>query len=121
MTVWQVSWQAVTVWQFIIAALFANGYFILLCFRPWRTTAAGRALWTKALGNVILLNMFLAALLWPDYAWRPYVRFVGLVVFDAGLIYLFTVLWRTPRLGRDRDEHLEPWQNPGYEEQPRSR
>lgn len=115
------SWDNVTLGQFILAAVFANLYFTALWFRPWRTTAAGRALMLKAWGNVILLNMFLVALVWPDYAWRPYVRFVGLTLFDAGLIYLFVVLVRTPRLGRSRDEAPSPWQNPGHEEQSRSR
>lgn len=92
---------------FLIAALTANIYLILYSFRPWRSTGAGRALMTKTVGNVILLNMILFGLIWPDYPYRWVVRNIGLIVFDAGLIYLTIVLIRTPREPRWKDRRPE--------------
>lgn len=106
--------NALTISQLVIGWALSVAYFVVYCFRPWRTTRAGRALWLKTLGNVIVLSVFCAGLLWPDYPFRPQVRFVGLLVFDAGLLYLLVAVVREPWLPRGP---REAWHNPEHEEQ----
>lgn len=93
------TWGLVTIVQIVCGFVLSAAYLALYSFRPWRSSSAGRALWIKALGNVIVLGVFSAGLLWPDYPGRPLVRFVGLTLFNVGLVYLIVVLARTP-LGR---------------------
>jgi hypothetical protein len=93
----------------VLCAVPVNLYPSLYAFRPWWTTPQGRALMTKALGNALLIDMALAAVLWPDYALRPYVRAVGFTVFTAGVWYLLIALLRS-----DGDGHYPPrnwWRN----------
>ena len=94
--------DGVVMFLFLAAAFAANVYVLVYAFRPWRATAAGRALMVKGIGNMLLLNMIVVALVWPDYPGRDFVRVVGMIFFTAGIWYLLIVLLRTPRPPRGR-------------------
>lgn len=79
-----------------IAAVAVNIYPFVYLTRPWWVTPAGRALMVKAWGNLILIDMSVAFVLWGEYAGREYVRAIGMTVFAAGMVYLLAVLLRTP-------------------------
>lgn len=87
----------------LVAAVAANIYVAVYLTRPWWTTAAGRALMVKAWGNVIVLDLTAAVILFGDYPGREWIRAVGLWIFAAGLWYLLIVLVRTPRCRHGRD------------------
>ena len=59
----------------------------------------------KGIGNMILLDMIVAGLIWPDYPGRDVVRVIGMTFFTAGLWYLLAVLLRTPRIPLDILDH----------------
>lgn len=92
-------------------------YFFFYMFRPWHSTAQGRALMTKAVGNVILLDlMAMPFALWGEYPYRSVVRLIGFSIFTVGIVYLLVTLlwspgakdyppwsWRRRRMGDDRE------------------
>jgi putative copper export protein len=81
----------------IAAGIAANTYVIVYLTRPWRSTPAGRALMVKAWGNVILIDMALAAgVFGHNYPGRDLIRLIGLTLFAGGMWYLLIVLLRTP-------------------------
>lgn len=82
----------------VIAAVAVNVYPLLYLTRRWWVTAAGRAVMVKAWGNLILIDMALAVLIFgADYPGRDVVRVVGMTVFTVGVWYLLVVLLRTPK------------------------
>jgi hypothetical protein len=76
----------------ILAAVVANLYAVFYTFRPWYRTPQGRALWVKAWGNTILLDMGLSFQIWGDYPGRHAVRLVGFSIFLVGITYLLISL-----------------------------
>lgn len=89
----------VVVGLLITCAIPVNLYPAFYAFRPWWITPQGRALMIKALGNAMLIDLGLAAVLWPDYWLRPYVRLVGFTLFAVGVWYLLWALLRSDREG----------------------
>lgn len=62
--------------------------------RPWRSTPQGKALMTRAVGDLIVLGMALTYALFGDYPFRAEVRLVGFGVFMTGTLYLlWSLLW----------------------------
>lgn len=80
----------------ILAAPAINLYPLVYCFRPWRSTPQGRALMQKALGNVILIDMGLATLIFGDYPFRDAIRITGFALFALGVNNLFWTLISSP-------------------------
>lgn len=86
---------------FLAAGVAVNAYVALYLTRPWWTTNAGRALMVKAWGNVILIDLALATLIFgEDYPGRAVIRVIGMAAFTTGVWYLLIVLVRTPRYDR---------------------
>lgn len=100
------SFDVVTAVQMWIAAVAVNSYVLVYLTRPWWTTAAGKALMVKGWGNVILIDLFIAVMVFGDYPGREWIRFAGLTVFDIGVWALLIVLIRTPRRRRDKGDPL---------------
>lgn len=73
-----------------------NLYPAIYAARPWRSTRQGRALMIKAIGNMILIDMAFAAVVFGDYPYRDTIRIVGFSVFTAGIWYLFASLLTSP-------------------------
>lgn len=84
----------------VLAAPAVNLYPILYAFRPWRTTPQGRALMVKALGNVIVVDVVLAYLLFGDYPLRDPVRITGFGLFAVGVWALLISLIAAPGSGK---------------------
>lgn len=80
----------------IVAAVPTNLYPLFYAFRPWRSTHQGRALMTKAVGNLILIDMALAVLVFGDYPLRDVIRVIGFTVYTVGIWSLFTSLVTSP-------------------------
>lgn len=80
-------------WIFMFAAVPVNLYALFYTFRPWRRTAQGQALWVKSIGNVIVIDVVLATLVFgEDYPGREVIRVVGFATFAVGISYLFLSL-----------------------------
>jgi hypothetical protein len=81
----------------LAAAIPTNLYPLFYAFRPWSTTPQGRALMTKAVGNMIVIDVVLATLLFgQDYPGRDLVRVFGFGVFVVGMWYLLVSLLTSP-------------------------
>lgn len=94
--------ETIVLVELVIAAVACNVYPLVYAFRPWRATNAGRALMVKAIGNVILVDLSVALVIFgPEYFGRDLARIVGLGFFATGVWYLLIVLLRTPRQPRD--------------------
>lgn len=86
------SADAIVLWLFVGCLPAINLYPLFYAFRPWRSTRQGQALMTKALGNVIIIDLTVAYLWFGDYAGRDFLRFVGFSVFFVGINYLLATL-----------------------------
>jgi len=81
----------------LAAAIPTNLYPLFYAFRPWASTPQGRALMTKAVGNLILIDVVLATLVFgQDYPGRALVRMIGFGVFVVGMWALFLSLLTSP-------------------------
>lgn len=90
---------------FLAAGVAVNAYVAMYLTRPWWTTSAGRALMVKAWGNVILIDLALATLIFgEDYPGRSVIRVIGMAAFTTGVWYLLIVLIKTPRYERREDQ-----------------
>lgn len=94
----------IILWIFLGCVPPVNLYALFYTLRPWSTTPQGRALWVKALGNVIVIDTAVAFFLFGDYPFRDFIRVVGMSVFMAGMWGLLLVLLFSP--GADR---YPPW------------
>lgn len=84
--------------MFYITALPANLYPIFYAFRPWYSTRAGRALMVRAVGDLLIFDLSLAALAFgPLYPGHVALGYVAVGAFCAGIWFLFVVLMMTPR------------------------
>lgn len=82
---------------FWVATIAANLYVAVYAFRPWRSTRQGEALMLKGWGNVILLNLSMAFLLFGyDYWGRDFFRVLGMTAFTTGICYLLFTLLTSP-------------------------
>lgn len=90
----------IMLWILVAAAPAVNLYPIFYAFRPWRSTPQGRALMVKSLGNVIVIDVVLAYVVFGDYAGRDFVRVIGFGTFTVGIWYLLTTLLTAPGAGR---------------------
>lgn len=80
------------------AAIPATGFPLVYAFRPWRKTWLGRALMTKALGMMLLIDISLAYRLFGDeYPGRDIVRLTVYALVITGLWGQFLVLLSTSR------------------------
>lgn len=79
-------------WLFVGCVPAANLYPLFYIFRPWGTTQQGQALMMKALGNVIIIDLSVAYLLFGDYPGRDLLRVVGFSLFFVGINYLLASL-----------------------------
>lgn len=80
-----------------VSSVAAFLYFFFYLFRPWHSTQQGRALMTKAVGNVILLDMMaMPFAVFGEYPGRPIVRLVGFAIFTVGIVYLLLTLLFSP-------------------------
>lgn len=80
----------------IACAVPVNLYPLFYAFRPWWITPQGRALMTKAVGNMILIDMILGFQLFGDYPGRTYVRLIGFGFFVVGTWWLLISLLTSP-------------------------
>jgi hypothetical protein len=92
--------DAIVLWLLIACLPAVNLYPFFYAFRPWRTTAQGRALMVKALGNVIVIDLSMLYLWLGDYPGRNQLRIIGFTLFAVGINYLFATLLTSP--GADR-------------------
>ena len=84
------------------AAIPATGFPLVYAFRPWRKTWLGRALMTKAIGMMLLIDISLAYRLFgDDYPGRDVVRLTVYAFVIVGLWGQFLVLLSTPRQRAD--------------------
>lgn len=90
------SVEAVIEVMLIGCAIPVNLYPAFYAFRPWWSTPQGRALMTKAVGNMILIDMILGFQLFGDYPGRTYVRLVGFGFFVVGTWWLLLSLLASP-------------------------
>lgn len=82
---------------FWIATPAANLYVFFYWFRPWRSTRQGEALMVKGWGNLILLDLSLAFIIFGyDYWGRDFFRVLGMTAFTAGICYLLVSLLTSP-------------------------
>ena len=82
---------------FLLSLILAVLYTGLYLFRPWRSTAQGRALMVKTLGNVFLLGLGSATLaLGRDFPLRDSFRLAGMSLFVVGYWLLLRSLWTSP-------------------------
>lgn len=89
----------------VISGVASALYLFFYLFRPWFVTAQGRALMTKAVGNVVLIDMLaLPFAAFGDYPGRWLVRMVGMLIFTAGILYLLVSLVFSPGARR-----YPPW------------
>lgn len=86
------STDTLVMWLFIGCLPAINLYPLFYAFRPWRSTRQGQALMVKALGNVIIIDLTVAYLLFGDYAGRDVLRVIGFSVFLVGINYLLGTL-----------------------------
>lgn len=93
--------------QLLLIAIPVNIYPLVYLFRPWWTTAAGRALFVKAWGNLILIDLSLALTMFGDYPGRVIIRTIGLTLFMVGVWWLLAVLLLTPRDPKRREGRRE--------------
>lgn len=91
----------------VLAGVAVNVYPFVYLTRPWTTTPAGRALMVKAWGNLVLIDMSLAAWLWPDYPGRWLIRNIGLTLFTVGVWALLLTLMRADKRG-ETDKRSDP-------------
>ena len=89
---------------FAAIAVPVNAYFFFYAFRPWRRTPQGRALFIKAFGNALIVDLVVAYQWFGEFPYRPELRVVGLGVFFVGITYLCLSLLLSP--GADR---YPPW------------
>jgi hypothetical protein len=83
--------------EIVVSAVVVAAYLFFYLWRPWYSNAQGRALMTKAVGNVILLDaLALPYAIFGDYPGRPYVRLVGMTIFMAGVTYLLVSMLTSP-------------------------
>lgn len=91
------SWADHAVLVLLMSAVPAvNVYPFVLAFRPWRNSPQGQALMMKALGNVIVIDVVMATLLFGDYPFRDAIRLLGFTLFTCGVNYLATTLLVAP-------------------------
>lgn len=94
------SSDPIVFWIFLACIPPANLFPLIYLFRPWRTTPQGRALMLKAWGNLILIDLIVATLVFgEDYPFRDVLRVIGFGTFAGGLWYLFLTLMRAPGAG----------------------
>lgn len=74
----------------------AHLYPLVYLFRPWHTTPQGRALFIKALGNVVIIDMSFAYAWFGDYPGRDVVRILAWSLLSLGINYLFWSLVTSP-------------------------
>jgi hypothetical protein len=79
-----------------VAAPAATFYAFFYVWRPWYSTPQGRALMLKSVGSAMLLDMALAAVLWPEYPGRDTVRVVAFTLWAVGIVYLLGTLLFSP-------------------------
>jgi hypothetical protein len=81
----------------VVSGLTYALYLFFYLFRPWFSTSQGRALMTKAVGNVVLIDaLALPFALFGDYPFRWLVRLVGMTIFTVGGVYLLVSLVFSP-------------------------
>jgi tellurite resistance protein TehA-like permease len=88
--------RGLSVWLLLYIAIPVNIYPIVYARRAWYVTAPGRALMTKAIGNLILVDLIGAVVLFGDYEGRELLRTIGSIIFGTGVWYLLIALLRTP-------------------------
>lgn len=97
--------EVVIVVLFLASAVVVNPYFVILSTRRWWETPVGRALWVKALGNAIIINLSLLGLLTHrSYPFREEALTAGMTVFLAGMTYLTVTAVNTPRVPRRSED-----------------
>jgi hypothetical protein len=99
-----VTADEIILWIFLGCVPPVNLYAVFYTLRPWAITAQGRALWVKAMGNVIVIDTAVAFFLFGEYPGRDFIRVVGMSMFMAGMWYLLLALLFSP--GADR---YAPW------------
>lgn len=92
--------DALILWLLIAAAVPVNLYPAVYAFRPWRSTPQGRALMTKALGNMLIIDVILARHVFGDYPYRAQIVVAVFALFVLGIYYLTVTLLTSP--GADR-------------------
>lgn len=98
-------------WVLLYVAIPANLYPLFYLFRPWRSTPQGRALMTKSLGNMMLIDIIVAFSLWGDYPGRSWLRAIAFTVFAVGTTYLLISLLRVPNAKQYPPFTWNPWRN----------
>lgn len=84
--------------MFYATAIPANLYPIIYAFRPWYTTRVGRVLMVRGVGDLLLFDMSLAALVFgPTYPGQVVLSYVAVGAFCLGVWFILIVLLLTPR------------------------
>lgn len=91
------GWTDRTVyWLFVTCAAPVNLLPLFYAFRPWRSTPQGRALMIRSVGDMLLIDVILASMIWPVWVGQQLLSNVGVAAFVGGLWYLFVAMLRSP-------------------------
>lgn len=94
------GWTDRTVyWLLISCSVPVNLFPLFYAFRPWRSTPQGRALMIKAVGNLLLIDVILASMIWPVWTGQRLLSNIGFGAFVGGIWYLFVAMLRSPGSG----------------------
>lgn len=81
----------------ILAVPPATLFPILYARRPWRATLPGRALMTKAVANMLLVDTAALGWVYPQSTITRALSVAGALLFTTGLWFLLIALLTTPR------------------------